>query len=149
MEQIVFDTGLREYKINEHGILRFNPSDPNLYARFFSATDKIKDVEKEMSEKAKTIPENNGSESGEAVLQIMRETDEKIKKVLNDIFGHGNDFDKILEGINLMAVATNGKRVVENLLEALQPIMEAGAKECTNSEVESAKLNREQRRALQ
>lgn len=39
MEQLTIDTGLREYAVNggsEHGggVLRFNPSDPNVYSRF-------------------------------------------------------------------------------------------------------------------
>ena len=79
----------------------------------------------------------------------MRETDQRIKRVLNEIFGQENDFDKILEGVNLMAVASNGQRVVSNLMDALQPIMEEGAQACVKSEVDEAKLNREQRRAMQ
>ena len=35
------------------------------------------------------------------------------------------------------------------LMDALQPIMEAGAQACVKSEVDEAKLNREQRRAMQ
>ena len=29
-EKLSFDTGIREYEINDNGILRFNPSDPNV-----------------------------------------------------------------------------------------------------------------------
>lgn len=149
MEQLIFDSGIREYQINGKGVLRFNPSDPNVYARFVDAMDKIKAVESNMGAKAKALQSQDGQVDGEAVIRIMSETDKQMKAILNDIFGHGNDFDQILEGVNLMAVAGNGERVVTNLVSALQPIMEAGAKACADGEVQTAKLNREQRRAMQ
>jgi len=149
MEQLIFDSGIKEYQINGKGVLRFNPSDPNVYGRFVEAMDKIKAVEKKMVAKAKTIENKESQESGESVIRIMCETDRQMKAILNEIFGHKNDFDKLLECVNLMAVASNGKRVITNLIEALQPIMEQGAKACAEGEVETAKLNREQRRAMQ
>ena len=30
MEKIQFDSGMKEYRINGKGVLRFNPADPNL-----------------------------------------------------------------------------------------------------------------------
>lgn len=148
MEQLIFDSGIKEYQINGKGVLRFNPSDPNVYARFVDAMPKIEQIEKEMAEKANNIDKDSGA-AGEQVLRIMRETDRKIKAELSSVFGDGNDFDQILEGVNLMAVASNGERVIANLINALQPIMETGAKECVRSEVADAKLNRAQRRAMQ
>lgn len=149
MENLIFDSGIKEFNVNGKGVLRFNPSDPNVYGRFVAAIDKIKAVETEMAGKAKALEKAGGESAGEAVIGIMCETDARMKKILNEIFGLDNDFDKILEGVNLMAVAGNGKRVVTNLLDALQPIMEAGAQACADGEVETAKLNREQRRAMQ
>ena len=148
MEQLIFDTGVKEYQM-PGGVLRFNPADPNVYARFVECTEKIKVVEQQMAAKAKIASDNNTENIGEESLKIMREADQRFKSILNDVFGHGNDFDKLLECVNLMAVATNGERVIVNLLNALQPIMEAGAKACVDSEVSAAKLNREQRRAMQ
>ena len=148
MEQLIFDSGVKEYQL-PGGVLRFNPSDPNVYARFVECTDKIRAVEQQMAAKAKILSDQNRENIGEEGLRIMRETDTRIKSILNEIFGHGNDFDKLLEGVNLMAVATNGECVITNLLGALQPIMETGAKACISSEVSAAKLNREQRRAMQ
>ena len=148
MKELMRDTGVEEYRLTERGeLLRFNTSDPNVYTRFLERTSKIESVEKEMSQKAKSI-DPNASDCGEQVLSVMRETDLKMKGILNEIFGHGNDFDKILDGVNLMAVASNGKRVINNLLDTLTPIMEEGAKSCVDSEVSAAKLNREQRRAM-
>lgn len=150
MENLIFDSGIKEYQINGKGVLRFNPSDPNVYARFMDSMDKIKSVEKEMAAKAKSIESDKGdADTGEAMLRIMRETDQRMKSILNEIFGHENNFDAILEGVNLMAVASNGERVITNLLNALQPIMASGASACVNDEVANAKLSREQRRAMQ
>ena len=46
MEQLTIDTGLREYAVNggsEHGggVLRFNPSDPNVYSRFCTLQNQL------------------------------------------------------------------------------------------------------------
>lgn len=149
MEQLIFDSGIKEYQINGKGVLRFNPSDPNVYARFMDLVPKINEIEQEMNEKAKQVDRSNKEEAGKNILRFMRETDRKVKAVLNEIFGSENDFEKILEGVNLMAVASNGERVVSNLMDALQPIMESGAQACVKSEVDAAKLNRQQRRAMQ
>lgn len=148
MEQLIFDSGIKEYQINGKGVLRFNPSDPNVYARFIDAMPRIEQIEKEMADRANNI-DTDAANAGEHILMVMRETDRKIKAELSAVFGHGNDFDQILEGVNLMAVASNGERVIANLIGALQPIMEGGAKECVRSEVDEAKLNRQQRRAMQ
>ena len=149
MEQIIFDSGIKEYQINKGGVLRFNPSDPNVYERFTRAVDKIRAVEQEMAAKAKILEDKQSENYGAEALKIMREADQKMKKILNEIYGGENDFDVLLENVNLMAVATNGERVVVNLLEALKPIMEEGAKVCVSQQVNEAKLNREQRRAMQ
>lgn len=148
MKDLFLDSGIEEFRLTANGEpLRFNPSDPNVYARFMEMTPKIKTVETEMAEKAKKI-DPNADGYGEHALMVIRETDKRMKEILNEIFGHGNDFDKILEGINLMAVATNKKRIISNLLESLYPIMEEGARNCADSEVNAAILNREQRRAM-
>lgn len=149
MKKLFIDNGLEEYQLTDGGaLLRFNPKDQNIYARFIESTDKIQAVEKEMAEKAKGI-DTGKADAGEQTLMIMRETDRRMKEILNNVFGHNNDFDAILCGVNLMAVGSNGKRIIENVIEALMPVMEAGAKACVETEVKTAKLNREQRRAMQ
>lgn len=147
MEILNFDSGIREYKINNNGVLRFNPGDPNVYARFVEASEKIQSIEKNMTDKAAELKENDGA----AVLRILADADKQMKDVLDWVFGNGNDFDEIMEGVNLMAVATNGERVITNLLNALLPIIQAGAEECAKEQigdaVQQAQLNRAARRA--
>ena len=146
MELLNIDIGLKSYQLVDGGApLVFNPSDPNVYARFMNAMDSIKAVEKEMAARAGSVKQE---EAGGEALRIMAETDRRIKEILNGIFGARNNFDEILCGVNLMGVTGNGDRVINNLLNALTPIMEAGAKACVDSEIAAAKLNREQRRAL-
>ena len=128
MEQIRFDSGMKKYRINGNGVLEFNPSDPNVFARFLEATEKIREIETQLSQKAAAIsPET----AGEETLRLMAEADSKMKALLGEIFGSHNDFHAILQGVNLLAVADNGQRVITNLFSALEPVLVAGAQACT------------------
>ena len=143
MKQINFDSGIREYKINDNGVLRFNPGDPNVYARFTEASEKIQEIERTMVAQAEQIDKNDGA----AVLRLLADADVKMKDVLNWVFGKGNDFNEIMEGVNLMAVATNGERVITNLLNGLLPIIQKGAEECAKQQIGDAVAQAERNRA--
>ena len=117
MEKLTFDTGLQSYRVGGAGVLKFNPCDPNVYARFLEAAEKIKAAEQELA-------------GAEDALRAMTALDKRIKGILNEVFGSGNDFNEILGGVNLLAVAGNGERVITNLLTALQPVLIAGARRC-------------------
>lgn len=133
MEKIQFDAGQRSYRINGNGILRFNPGDPNLYARFMEAVEKLQAVETELMQQGE-------STRGEDIVKLMGSADEKMKSILNWVFGGDNDFHKLLGGVNLLAVADNGERVVTNLFAALEPVLVDGAKRCA---ADLAKVSRE------
>ena len=134
MEKISFDSGIKAYKINGGGVLRFNPSDPNVYVRFLEAADKLQRVEETLAEDAKKLQEADGA----GVVQLLNRADKDMKHVLSWVFGEDNDFDKIINGVNLLAVAENGQRVATNLLEALQPVLVAGAERCAQEKVDRA-----------
>ena len=148
MEQLTLDVGIKEYNINGKAVLRFNPADPNVYERYISAIEKIDEIEKEMSEKAKKIKESDKDYSVKS-LHLMREADIKAKEILSNIFGEGNDMEQIFEGVNVMAVSTTGKRVIENFMDIIGPIIESGASNFIAQRVNEAMLNREQRRKMQ
>lgn len=148
MEKLIFDTGIKEYEVNDKGILRFNPSDPNVYARFMDVSEKIHTIETEMAERAKAIDESNAETRGAEMLQIMRDADRKVKTFLGEVFGVENDFDEIFEGVNLMAVARNGERVITNFFVAIEPIIVSGVQACVADEVAEAKRERDQRKAM-
>lgn len=121
MEQLTIDTGLREYAVNggpEHGggVLRFNPSDPNVYSRFCTLQNQLQELEQQVQAQSPT---------GTDAIQLLAQADQRAKGLLAEVFGPGNDFDAMLGGTNLLAVAGNGERVITNLFAALQPILEA------------------------
>ncbi len=57
MKQLTIDTGVQEFEINGSGVLRFNPSDPNVYNRFFAA-------ENHPDRAGRGSPEANGTDRG-------------------------------------------------------------------------------------
>ena len=135
MEKIQFDAGQRSYRINGSGILRFNPGDPNLYGRFLEAVEKLKEAETELTEQAKEA-------QGADIVKLLTRADEKMKGILNWVFGADNDFHKILNGVNLLAVADNGERVVTNLFAALEPVLVEGARRCASDMAAEVKAKR-------
>ncbi len=147
MQKLNFDLGLKEYEIGG-GVLRFNPGDPNVYARFVDASEKMAQIEQRLAEKAKAAGD---AAPGEVMLKLMADADKEMKSVLAWIFGDHNDFDAIFCGVNIMGVAGNGERVITNFIHAVKPILESGARKCAkqqvNSAVGKAKMNRAQRRA--
>ena len=144
MQNLHIDTGIQEFQINDSGVLRFNPSDPNVYNRFFGITEKVGKIDEEMAKEISELPEGDG----EGALKALQSADAKAKALLNEVFGLDNDFNQILGGVNIMAAGINGKRVIVNLFEALTPIVRDGAKKCADAKLKSAKLAREQRRKL-
>lgn len=138
MDKIQFDSGVRAYRINGGGILRFNPGDPNLYARFLEAVEKLRAVEQELTRQAEDV-------QGADIVMLMTKADEKMKGILNWAFGGENDFQQLLNGVNLLAVADNGERVVTNLFGALEPVLVEGAKRCADEQAAKARAKRSAR----
>ena len=136
MENIQFDSGIRTYRINGEGVLRFNPGDPNVYARFLEAVEKLKAAEEELTRQAETAKETQ-------IVELMTQADRKMKEILDWVFGGDNDFGAILMGVNLLAVADNGERVITNLFTALEPVLVEGAKRCAGELAAKAKSERE------
>ena len=103
MEKLIFDDGMKSYRAGG-GVLRFNPSDPRLYTRFL-----------EVAESLQTITPKD-----------TEEADRSIRQALDRVFP-GNDWDKIFPG-SLMALCGNGKLLVVNFLEAIEPVLVEGAR---------------------
>lgn len=143
MKKLTIDTGIQEFEINGGGVLRFNPSDPNVYHRFFALTQEIGRIDEELQQEVAALPEGDG----QGGLRALQNADAKAKALLNEVFGLHNDFDRILDGVNVMAVGANGQRVIVNLFEALAPLFEAGAKRCADAKLAAARKARAQRRA--
>ena len=127
MENLNLALGVEEYQIAGGGVLRFNPTDPNIYANFVACEKQLEAIHKSFRKKAES------AKDGAAVLQLLQEADGELKMVLNGIFP-GNDFHRALGGVNLLALGGDGRTVAEKLLEALGNILSAGAKKLTDTE---------------
>lgn len=134
MNQLSIDTGVEEFCINGKGVLRFNPGDPNLYHRFFAAGKDLEALDRELQQKSAALP----PEDTQGGFALLAEYDARIKALLQEIFGPENDFDAAVGGVNLAGVATNGHRVVQNLLETLTPILQEGARRHLEARADAA-----------
>ena len=119
MEKLQFDTGLRRYKVGA-GVLEFNPTDPNLYSRFLDCLRELEALEAQLQAAPR---------SGEEALGCIREADKAVMAALGRVFP-GNDLEAIFRGVSLLAVGSNGERVLVNFLAALEPVLRKGALEC-------------------
>ena len=146
MEKLVFDSGIKNFQINDGGVMRFNPSDPNVYARLLESTQKIQKIEETLVEKANGLQTAENAD-GEAALKLLKEADSEVKKILSWVFGEDNDFDKIFDGVNVMAVGSNGERVITNFIYAVLPVIEEGAKKCADEQIGTAVAQAQQNRA--
>ena len=100
-----------------------------------------------MLTKALAALDGDEQQRAAAGLALLNEYDGKIKKLLTGIFGAENDFDAILGGVNLAGVGANGKRVVQNLLEALTPILREGAERRLTAAADAAAARADAARA--
>ena len=126
METILFDAGVKSYRLGA-GILKFNPTDPNLYARFLDSLDQLTDLEKELS----------GTATGAEAVNALRCADTRVKAILTEVFGPENDMNAIFSGVSLLAVGDNGQRLLTNVLAAVEPILSDGARRCAAAEAEA------------
>lgn len=140
-KKLTFDDGLVRLNINDNGILTFAPSDMNLYQRFMAFSRELPTLEEKYHTDIE-LPEDGGKNAEIALtgqmLERAREIDADIKRRLSEVFGPGNDFDKLLGGVNLMSFANNGERVITNFLRAITPYVEAGIKKYAQGEAATA-----------
>ena len=118
MENITFDTGLRSYRVG-NGVLRFNPADPNLYARFQQALEGIEALEETLKGEGDTVSR-------------LADADKKAKALLSQVFG--SDVEEVFGGLSLLAVGENGQLLLTNFLNAIEPILTEGARRCAAAE---------------
>lgn len=148
-----FDDGLLRLDINGNGLLTFNPSDFNVYQRFFGLLKELPELEKRYASEVETPAGASGEDASLELagreLDRAKDMDREIKDKLGAVFGPGNDFNALLGGVNVMAVGNNGQRVITNLLNALAPYIEEGAERHRQDAAREARLNRERRRAVQ
>ena len=86
MEQLTIDTGLREYAVNggpEHGggVLRFNPSDPNVYSRFCTLQNQLQELEQQVQAQSPT---------GTDAIQLLAQADQRAKRATRQRMNSGS-----------------------------------------------------------
>lgn len=126
MEKLTFDSGVKTYKVGA-GVLKFNPTDPNIYARFLETLESLAQLEAELSKA-----------SGAEAITALSQADREVKAKLSYVFGPGNDMEAVFSGVSLLAVGGNGERLITNFLAAIEPILSEGARVCAAAE--AAKL---------
>lgn len=127
MQKLTVDTGVEAFTLNGRGPLRFNPGDPNVYHRFFEARKTLAEMEEALRGELDALKTAAEADRTEKSLALLAAYDSKIKALLSRVFGAENDFDALLEGVNLAGLGANGRPVVQNLLDALAPVLEQGA----------------------
>lgn len=141
MRELTIDTGVREYRVNGRGVLRFNPADPALYSRFLKCNEKLEAMQKMVAEQQTAGPD------GPAVLEAMGRTEEELRELLSGMFGDPGQLEAVLGGAGLFALAENGHTVLGNLLEAVWPEIEQQAMQRMQLRAKQAVAEAQERRA--
>ena len=124
-KSLQFDDGLLRLDINGNGLLTFNPSDFNVYQRFFQLLQALPELEQQY---VAQVEDSAGEAREEQPLQLAgreldraKALDREVKERLGTVFGPGNDFDALLGGVNVMAVGDKGGRGITKPLHAPAP----------------------------
>lgn len=142
MDGFCVDLGVEEFPLGS-GVLRFNPTDPNLYTRFLEMEPRLQQLREELLQKTQQATD------AVSVMKLLEQTDRQFKDLLTQAFGKHNDFSSLLEGVNLLAVTQSGTTVAENLLAALEPILTRGAQRFVRMQTQAAVEKARQRRENQ
>ena len=90
-KNIMFDTGIEEYVVNGGEVLRFNPTDPNVYARFVEFYKELPEITKEYNEALKEYEktadskeeyDEKGFDKASKLMEISKNTDKVVKGLL-------------------------------------------------------------------
>lgn len=103
---ISFDTGIREYNINNVYTARFNPTDENMMLKIEQVMKSFDDVQKDVA--------------GTSDFSLFVDLDKSMREKIDDILGDGAA-DALFPDFNCFAIA-DGLPVFMNLLFALLDI---------------------------
>ena len=171
MEDLSFDSGVREYKMNR-GIFRINMTDDELYYRFIHLQEDIEAMRAEYEAQAKEIDEGadelpkvdsaddisdyvaslSDDESDALSARIIKRADllhsfdVRVKGKLAEVFNDGNDFDALFDGKSVLAIDTQGNYLISNFFNAITPLIQR-AKDSAQEAADKLVGNRDARRA--
>ena len=121
-KSVVIDLGYQSYEIKSPdgevvGVIRINPSDPGLAGRWQKAEDVMERC------RAQIGAELAAGKSEIEIWPMALEASDKIKNAIDYAFG-SKVSDIFFGGNSAFAITMSGKTVLENVLEALTPIMQ-------------------------
>ena len=131
MAELLFETGIVEYKINGECTVKFNPTDINFIERVFDTFDSMDKKQEEYRGMVEANKENA------AIFAAARKMDSEMREMLNGVFGC--DVCSTLFGAMSVYAAAQGLPVWANLLLAVIDEMDgafAREKKATNPRVQ-------------
>lgn len=121
-ESVVIDLGYQTYEIKAPdgevvGVIRINPSDPGLAGRWQKAEEEMERC------RAQIEAETAAGKSEIEIWPLALEASDKIKNAIDYAFG-SKVSDVFFGGNSAFAFTKSGKMVLENVLDAIAPIMQ-------------------------
>ena len=111
MEELNFDTGLKEIKINGGRIIRFNPADIGFLETLYGMIAKVSNIQEE-KEKKRAKSDDIGK-----LFDYERVSEKRMREAVDSVFGE-NFCDDVFSDIRLLAMA-DGLTVIENFVYAV------------------------------
>lgn len=110
MKKLQFETGVKEYELNDGCVVHFNPCDPSFVERVYHVMDKLGKMQNE---------EPPNKEDGEKVWEEINERDKSMRETINSIFPFDGDVcAKAFPNVGVYALA-GGLPLWTNLLLAI------------------------------
>lgn len=110
-EVIKFDTGLKEFSLNEKTSVFFNPTDMVFVERVFSTVEKLGEIDDAYNAALDKVDDNA------AVFDLARSHDDEIRQNINALFG--KDICTPVFGEMSVSTIADGFPVWANLLFAI------------------------------
>lgn len=110
MNNIVIDTGLKEYSFNDKVTVHFNPADTGFFSKVFTA---FSDLDAKQTEYAEQIDKTK--EDGAKIIEVIQKADEEMRAILDNLFDVPVS-DALFDHCHLTARASNGLPVWAVLL---------------------------------
>ena len=117
MENIIFDTGLKEFTINNAVKVVFNPADLAFVDQVFAALEDIDKIYRKYQNDVELLDDKDDKEAGIAVFELSRDADREIREKIDALFGV-DICNPTIGSMNIMTPA-NGLPIWANIIFAL------------------------------
>lgn len=118
MEKIIFNSGVKEYTLNDSATIRFNPTDSNFLERLYYTFDDL--------DKKQEAYKNETIEDGKEAFRKNRERDAEMREAIDGVLGEGI-CTALFGNMNVYALA-DGLPVWANLMLAIIDEMDDSVK---------------------